>query len=58
MGTFLSYPKAYTINVFVQPRQKNNRQNQELTIIRSKDIEQTFTAIEQRMKPSNTINID
>ena len=58
MGTFLSYPKAYTINAFVQPRQKNNRQNQELTIIRSKDIEQIFTAIEQRMKPSNTINIE
>ena len=58
MGTFLSSPKAYTINVFVQPRQKNNRQNQELTIIRSKDIEQIFTAIEQRMKPSNTINIE
>ena len=57
MGTLLSDPEANAINFSIGPRQKNNSNKQKPTTVRSKDIKQMFTAIEQRKKPSNTIVI-
>ena len=54
----MQLPVGNAINFSVQPRPKNNRKTQKPKTVRSKDIKQMFTAIEQRRKPRNTTVIE